>query len=202
MTGISRACAPLISPLVHRPGCLWRAVRGVQLAGGHNAFEAGLVLFPGALAALVLAPDRSIPRDGGDGLSHRVLPAIGRVYGLPRRARVLGAPCARLPSRGSCEDPSQRQGCELVKRPPFGKAPAHLPANQGALWRYPSELAYDAAVHSRRIAPGIYDDKFDKAGVSVVGGQENELCTAISQNNSTCSKLTWGFAFKGRSKPS
>ena len=118
MTGISRACAPLISPLVHRPGCLWRAVRGVQLAGGHNAFEAGLVLFPGALAALVLAPDRSIPRDGGDGLSHRVLPTIGRVYGLPRRARVLGAPCARLPSRGSCEDPPQRQGCELVKHPP------------------------------------------------------------------------------------
>ena len=79
-------------------------------AGGHNAFEAGLVLFPGALAALVFAPDCSIPRDGGDGLYHRVLPAIGRVYGLPRRARVLGAPCARLPSRGSCEDPSQRQG--------------------------------------------------------------------------------------------
>ena len=172
-------------------------------AGGHNAFEAGLVLFPGALAALVfepgagmatdrfgarrvaifggcflvtgalfvldcsercsavahgvrsntalrgpydpyshhdvvgfgffgeggaddarlcrddhVAPDRSIPRDGGDGLSHRMLPAIGRVYGLPRRARILGAPCARLPSRGPCEDPSQRQGCELVKRPP------------------------------------------------------------------------------------
>lgn len=70
-------------------------------AGGRNAFEAGLVLFPGALAALVFAPDRSIPRDGGDGLSHRVLPTIGRVYGLPRRARVLGAPCARPPSRGS-----------------------------------------------------------------------------------------------------
>lgn len=161
-------------------------------AGGHNAFEAGLVLFPGALAALVfepgagmatdrfgarrvaifggcflvagallcsivpgdavvahgvrsntalcgpydsyshhdvvglgffgeggaddarlcgndhVAPDRGIPRDGGYGLSHRMLPAIGRVYGLPRRARVLGAPCARLPSRGPCEDPSQR----------------------------------------------------------------------------------------------
>lgn len=65
-----------------------------------------------------VAPDRSIPCDGGDGLSHRVLPAIGRVYGLPRRARVLGAPCARLPSRRHREDPSQRQGCELVKRPP------------------------------------------------------------------------------------
>ncbi|WP_417041923.1 hypothetical protein [Ellagibacter isourolithinifaciens] len=46
-------------------------------AGGHNASEAGLVLFPGALAALVFASDRGIPRDGGDGLSHRVLPAIG-----------------------------------------------------------------------------------------------------------------------------
>lgn len=113
-----RAFAPLISRLVHRPGCRWRAVYGVQLAGGHNAFEAGLVLFPGALAALVFAPDCSIPRDGGDGLSHRVLPTIGRVYGLPRCARVLGSPCARLPSRGPCEDPSQRQGCELVKRPP------------------------------------------------------------------------------------
>ena len=118
VTGTFRAFAPLISPLVHRPGCLWRAVRGVQLAGGHNAFEAGLVLIPGALAALVFAPDRSIPRDGGDGLSRRVLPTIGRVYGLPRCARVLGSPCARLPSRGPCEDPSQRQGCELVKRPP------------------------------------------------------------------------------------
>lgn len=123
MTGIPRACAPLISPLVHRPGCLWRAVRGVQLAGGHNAFEAGLVLFPGALAALVFAPDRSIPRDGGDGLSHRVLPTIGRVYGLPRRARVLGAPCARLPSCRHCEGPSQRQGRELVKRPPVWASP-------------------------------------------------------------------------------
>ena len=123
VTGMFRAFAPLISPLVHRPDCRWRAVRGVQLAGGHNAFEAGLVLFPGALAALVFAPDRSIPRDGGDGLSHRMLPAIGRVYGLPRRARVLGAPCARLPSRGPCEDPSQRQGCELVKRPPVWASP-------------------------------------------------------------------------------
>lgn len=123
VTGMFRAFAPLISPLVHRPGCLWRAVRGVQLAGGHNAFEAGLVLFPGVLAALVFAPDRSIPRDGGDGLSHRVLPIIGRVYGLPRRARVLGAPCARLPSRRHCEDPSQRQGCELVKRPPVWESP-------------------------------------------------------------------------------
>lgn len=159
VTGMFRAFAPLVSRHVHRPGCRWRAVHGVQLARGHNAFEAGLVLFPGALAALVFAPDRGIPRDGGDGLSRRVLPTIGRVYGLPRCARVLGAPCARLPSRGPCEDPSQRQGCELVKRPPlFGQAPAHLPANQGALWRYPSELAYDVAVHSRWIAPGIYDD--------------------------------------------
>lgn len=118
VTGMSRAFAPLVSRHVHRPGCRCRAVYGVQLAGGRNAFEAGLVLFPGALAALVFASDRGIPRDGGDGLSHRVLPAIGRVYGLPRRARVLGAPCARLPSRGPCEDPSRRQGCELVKRPP------------------------------------------------------------------------------------
>ena len=93
-------------------------------AGGWaNAFEAGLVLFIGVLAALVFAPNRSIPRDGGDGLSHRVLPTIGRVYGLPRRARVLGAPCARLPSRGPCEDPSQRQGCELVRRPPVWASP-------------------------------------------------------------------------------
>ena len=117
VTGMFRAFAPLISRHVHRPGCRWRAVHGVQLARGHNAFEAGLVLFPGALAALVFAPDRSIPRDGGDGLSRRVLPTIGRVYGLPRCARVLGSPCARLPSRGPCEDPSQQQGCELVKRP-------------------------------------------------------------------------------------
>ena len=123
MTGIPRACAPLVSRHVHRPGCWWRAVHGVQLARGYNAFKAGLVLFPGALAALVFAPDRSIPRDGGDGLSHRVLPTIGRVYGLLRRARVLGAPCARLPSRGSCEDPSQRQGCELVKRPTVWESP-------------------------------------------------------------------------------
>lgn len=128
MTGIPRACAPLVSRHVHRPGCWWRAVHGVQLARGYNAFKAGLVLFPGALAALVFAPDRSIPRDGGDGLSHRVLPTIGRVYGLPRRARVLGAPCARLPSRRHCEDPSQRQGCELVKRPPcLGKPPRIFP---------------------------------------------------------------------------
>lgn len=123
VTVMLRAFAPLVSRHVHRPGCRWRAVHGVQLAGGHNAFEAGLVLFPGALAALVFAPDRSIPRDGGDGLSHRVLPTIGRVYGLPRRARVLGAPCARLPSRGPCEDPSQQQGCELVKRPPVWASP-------------------------------------------------------------------------------
>lgn len=65
-----------IGPVVGGALCTafsWRA--------GHNAFEAGLVLFPGALAALVFAPDRSIPRDGGDGLFHRVLPTIGRVYG-------------------------------------------------------------------------------------------------------------------------
>ncbi len=135
-------------------------------AGGHNAFEAGLVLFPGALAALVfepgagmatdrfgarkvaifggcflvvglgffgeggaddarlggddhVAPDRSVSRDGGHGLSHRVLPAIGRVYGLPCRTRVLGASCARVPSRRHREDSSQQQGCELVAHPPF-----------------------------------------------------------------------------------
>lgn len=123
VTVMLRAFAPLVSRHVHRPGCRWRAVHGVQLARGHNAFEAGLVLFPGALAALVFTPDRSIPRDGGDGLSHRMLPAIGRVYGLPRCARVLGAPCARLPSRGPCEDPSQQQGCELVKRPPVWASP-------------------------------------------------------------------------------
>lgn len=84
-------------------------------------------MFIGALAALVLAPDRGILRDGGDGLSHRVLPTIGRVYGLPRRARVLGVPCARLPSRRHCEDSSQRKRCELVKRPPFGQAPRAFP---------------------------------------------------------------------------
>lgn len=123
VTGMFRAFAPLVSRHVHRPGCRWRAVHGVQLARGHNAFEAGLVLFPGALAALVFAPDCSIPRDGGDGLSHRVLPTIGRVYGLPRCARVLGSPCARLPSCGPCEDPPQRQGCELVKRPPVWESP-------------------------------------------------------------------------------
>lgn len=199
VTGMFRAFAPLILPLVHRPGCLWRAVRGVQLAGGHNAFEAGLVLFPGALAALVFAPDRGIPRDGGDGLSHRVLPTIGRVYGLPRRARVLGAPCAWLPRR-HCEDSSQRKGCELVKRPPFGQAPAHLPANQGALWRYPSELAYDVAVYSRRIAPGIYDDTAN----STESGGFLSVCVARCSSSSpqNARGTSWAFVLYRGSFPS
>lgn len=33
-------------------------------------------------------------------------------------------------------------------------------------------------------------------------GQLGELCTVISQNNPTCFKLTWGFAFEGCPKPS
>ena len=32
MTGIPRACAPLVSRHIHRPDCRWRAVHGVQLA--------------------------------------------------------------------------------------------------------------------------------------------------------------------------
>lgn len=147
-------------------------------------------MFIGALAALVFAPDRGIPRDGGHGLSHRVLPSIGRVYGLPRRARVLGAPCARLPSRGSCEDSSQRKGCELVKRPVWA-SPARLLVNQGTLRRHPSELAYDVAVHSRWIAPGIYDDTAN----STESGGFLSVCVAhcCSSSPQNARGTSWAF---------
>lgn len=79
-------------------------------AGGHNAFEAGLVLFPGALAALVFEPGAGMATDrfgarkvaifGGCFLLVGAHPAIAHPIG--------GAPGQRTPRQ-------RREGCPLPR---------------------------------------------------------------------------------------
>lgn len=162
VTGIPRACAPLLSRHVHRSvgGACARARSRRPSRRRSWSFSSGAFLYRASIWA-------STPRSG----SRRSLRSAAFSSSL---RRFLAAEKVRT-----------------RKASPVWASPARLPVNQGTLRRHPSELAYDVAVHSRRIAPGIYDDTAN----SMESGGFLSVCVAhcCSSSPQNARGTSWAF---------